>query len=261
MTKRLVFGDDSSPSADVAWLWINSHRWPGWQIEVVTAVAGTEAKSDVPEPWQPPSPRELLGTAEETPVFHEVVHCDPREGLRNCCDRDLLVIGPRGNGLLKAMHLGSTSEALMHDPPMPLVIARKGRKTRRVVVCADGSDHSRTAKAALMELPGAAEVEVLVVSVPESHFRAESVANAAARTLTGAVASVDTLVPAPDEMQLFYHPRDIILDVLTSWSADLVVLGTRGLSVWSGLRAGSIASSLAAHAPCSVLLAPASPSR
>lgn len=257
MVKRLVFGDDSSPSADMAWLWIGSHHWPGWQIEVVTAVVDDEENSDTPQPWQPPSPRELPGFAEETPVLHELVHCDPRQGLRNCCDRDLLVIGPRGNGLLKALHLGSTSEAMIHDPPMPLVIARSGRKTHRVVVCADGSEHSRTAKAALLELPWAGDVDVLVVSVPESHFDAGNVAASAARTLTGGVASVNTLVPTPDELQLFYHPRDIILDVLTSWSADLVVLGTRGLSAWGGLRAGSIATSLAAHSPCSVLLAPA----
>ncbi len=37
MTRRLVFGDDQSQAADVAWLWINSHAWPGWQIEALTA--------------------------------------------------------------------------------------------------------------------------------------------------------------------------------------------------------------------------------
>lgn len=32
-----VFGDDGSAAADVVWLWINNHRWPGWRISVVTA--------------------------------------------------------------------------------------------------------------------------------------------------------------------------------------------------------------------------------
>jgi hypothetical protein len=27
---RLVFGDDGSADADVVWLWINNHSWPGW---------------------------------------------------------------------------------------------------------------------------------------------------------------------------------------------------------------------------------------
>ena len=35
--RTLVFGDDGSPAADVAWLFINNHRWPGWRLEVVTA--------------------------------------------------------------------------------------------------------------------------------------------------------------------------------------------------------------------------------
>ena len=29
---RLVVGDDGSASADVVWLWINNHSWPGWRI-------------------------------------------------------------------------------------------------------------------------------------------------------------------------------------------------------------------------------------
>ena len=29
---RLVFGDDGSPGAVVAWLWINEHRRLGWRL-------------------------------------------------------------------------------------------------------------------------------------------------------------------------------------------------------------------------------------
>ncbi len=37
MSRRtLVFGDDGSEAADVAWLWVNEHTWPDSQIEVVT---------------------------------------------------------------------------------------------------------------------------------------------------------------------------------------------------------------------------------
>lgn len=105
----------------------------------------------------------------------------------------------------------------MHDPPMPLVNARSGRPTRRVVVCADGSRHSRTAKTALMQMPWASDVEVLVASVPQSNFDANQIAETAAETLTDRVASVSTHVPELDELQVFYHPRDIIIDILNSW--------------------------------------------
>ena len=33
----LVLGDAGSTGADVAWLWVCNHRWPGWRAEVVTA--------------------------------------------------------------------------------------------------------------------------------------------------------------------------------------------------------------------------------
>ena len=52
---------------------------------------------------------------------------DPTHTLTGLRDRDLLVVGPKGRGFRKTLHLGSVSEALVHNPPMPLVIARHGR--------------------------------------------------------------------------------------------------------------------------------------
>ena len=31
-SRTLVFADDRSPGADVAWLWICSQRWDGWNV-------------------------------------------------------------------------------------------------------------------------------------------------------------------------------------------------------------------------------------
>jgi nucleotide-binding universal stress UspA family protein len=42
---------------------------------------------------------------------------------------------------------------------------------------------------------------------------------------------------------------------MVRWEADLVVLGTRGVSGIAAVRAGSIATSLATHTPASVLMA------
>lgn len=36
----MLFGDDGSTSADAAWLWVNSHDWPDWTIDVLRAVDG-----------------------------------------------------------------------------------------------------------------------------------------------------------------------------------------------------------------------------
>ncbi len=47
----------------------------------------------------------------------------------------------------------------------------------------------------------------------------------------------------------------MLLEAADRWEADLIVVGTRGLSGMAAVRAGSIATSLASHAPCSVLMA------
>ena len=62
---QLVFGDDGSPAADVVWLWVNNHRWPGWRISVVTAQPSQPGPPGAAEPsalrpWEPPEPRRLF---------------------------------------------------------------------------------------------------------------------------------------------------------------------------------------------------------
>jgi hypothetical protein len=62
---RLVVGDDGSAAADVVWLWVNNHRWPGWRIAVVSARIPpvgppVGAERATLHPWEPPHPRKLL---------------------------------------------------------------------------------------------------------------------------------------------------------------------------------------------------------
>ena len=255
MTRRLVFGDDQSQAADVAWLWINCHDWPGWQIEAVTATPlGQVLDADV-HAWEPRHPRELLRAGIQAAVHHEQITADPVLALLGLRDRDLLVVGPKGRGFRKTLHLGSTSDALLNRPPMPLVIARHGVPTTRVLVCADGSADCLAAIEALRVMPWLGQVQVLVVSVPQPGLDAPEAAESAAEVLRTAASSVRTEVAAPDHMQIVVNPRAMLLDAASRWEADLIVLGTRGLSGVAAVRAGSIATSLASHAPCSVLTA------
>ena len=46
--------------------------------------------------------------------------------------------------------------------------------------------------------------------------------------------------------------RSVIVDEARKWSADLIVLGSHGYSGIKRLLLGSVASSVASHAPCSV---------
>ncbi|MCH9816920.1 MAG: universal stress protein [Actinomycetia bacterium] len=257
MASTLVFADDSSPSADVAWLWINQQDWRDWRIEVVAAHKGQAPESFEFTEWQPAKPRKLLSAADAVEITHLETRCDPRIGLRSAADRDLLVVGARGRGLLKSLHLGSTAESLMQDPPTPLVIARHGATVQNVVIATDGSADSWAAIKAFASLPLSAQAEVVVVVVSETGISPESLIDEVSEFLTGKVKSLRGEIIVPDTLSLFYHPRDSIIECVKQTSADLLVLGTRGLSRTQEFGAGSIASSLASHAGASVLMAKA----
>lgn len=251
MTHRLLFGDDGSVYADAAWLWINSHNWPGWAIDVVNAA------DDHPVSLY----RELLRGTVAQAVHVEQITGDPRWVLHKYGhSRDLIVVGSRGQGLMKRLHLGSTSEWLMHGPPAPLVIVRSGHRTKRALLAHDGSGHAHSAERALSAMPWIGEVTIKVLVVAEQRDPV-TVAEEAAKRLAEVAGEVTVEVLQPDELQVFYRPRDVILEAACSWQPDLIALGSRGLTAWESLneiglhRAGSTASAIAQHANCNVLLA------
>lgn len=254
VTKTLLFGDDGSLSADSAWLWVNTHQWPGWCIEVLRALRSRDS--------EPPAARELLHADVADDLTIETLPSDPRWALETRgANADLIVVGCRGYGLMKSMHLGSTAEWLMHGPPAPLVIVRGGHRTHRIVLAHDGSAHADAAAAALTGLPWIAAAEILVVVVSEAGLDPEGIATRARTRLIDAGARVITEVRGPDDLQVFYRPRDVILAAATDYQADLIAMGSRGLTLWESInevafhRAGSNASVIAQHAKCSVLLA------
>ncbi len=254
MAGTVLFGDDGSPSADLAWMWINQQNWAGWSIDVLTASPELVASGGAPQPWTPPHPRALLDPSSATAVQHLRAAADPRVAILRCSDRDLIVVGPRGQGLMKALHLGSTVEWLMHNPPAPLVIARRGTPVRRALVCTDGSPDAQAAASSFGTMPWSVDVDVTVLAVQQAGFDAKTAADDTAALLDGKAKSVRPLVLGPNDTEVFYHVRDIILSTVRTTDVDLLVQGTTGQSRWASMRAGSIATSLAAHAPCSVFM-------
>jgi nucleotide-binding universal stress UspA family protein len=51
------------------------------------------------------------------------------------------------------------------------------------------------------------------------------------------------------------EPADVLLEAATDFDADLIVVGSRGLSSHAHVLLGSVAASVAHHAPCDVLVA------
>lgn len=258
----LVFADDGSTGADVAWLWVQSHRWPQWRIEVVTATkpgaTPVPAAESALHAWTPANPRVAFSQTEAR-VSHLAAVGDPRVVLAES-NAQLLVIGSRGKGLLKALHLGSTAEWLMECPPAPLIIARHGHPTRTVLVCADGSPDADAAINSLAGMPWLDECTVHVLTIADGGLDPDAVNQAAVEVLAPRAGEVRQLVRRPNDLDVFFHVRELIFEAIADVGADLVVHGSRGISPLAGLRVGSIAASLARHAPCSVLLTHAEPS-
>jgi nucleotide-binding universal stress UspA family protein len=252
LDKLMVFGDDGSAGADVAWLWVCNHRWPGWRAEVLTATQppfpplSGDHPAELTE-WDSPHRRQLFTESELGSIRTLTVAQDPRIMLDARSDADLIVVGPRSLSRTKAMILGSTTEWLLHHPPAPLAIIRSASAVRRVLVCVDGSAHAQAAVQAFSRFPWAADAEVFVVNVDDGRSPTNGI-GAALATLdsVGVSAKVDTVEGSP---------TDMILDQIEALEPHLIVIGTRGLTGWDRLRVGSTAGLVAHTARCSILLA------
>ncbi len=247
----IALGDDGTPAADVAWLWINNHAWAGWRLEVITAhqpPIGRVLPREQTEPhaWQPPHAREPFAAAAFDEVAHLTADADPRLALSRAVD--LLVIGPRGPGLLKSLRLGSTADWLLLRPPAPLAIIRHGRTVRTVLLCTDGSVHADRAADVLCGLPWVSGLDITVMAVTDGLADSHAAADAAADKLRAAGATASVEIAAGE-------PTDVILQRAAQQAADLVVLGTKGLTGLPRLRLGSTAAAVARAADCSVLVA------
>lgn len=251
-THLLVMGDDGSTGADVAWLWVCNHRWPGWRAEVVTAdrplVPAVAAAPAVAHEWESPHPRLLVAQSELASVRALTVARDQRLALNDRRDADLLVLGPHNQGRARTLLLGSTTEWLLHNPPAPLAVIRSASPVRRVLVTADGSVHARAALDAFCRLPWAPQTEALVLGVSDGWSRP-------GEAVEGAVADLEAAGVKATGMVGQGRVTHEILDHIDEVDAQLVVMGTRGLSGWDRLRLGSTASAVVRSAPCSCLVA------
>ncbi len=247
----LTFGDDGSAAADVAWLWISEHSWTGWRLRVVT-VADVPIAPPPPEearlhPWDPPRPRQPFEETGFAGIEHLTARIDPRLALST--PTDLLVIGPKGPGILKGLGLGSTAEWLVHHPPSPLVVARTGATTRRVLACHDGSPHAQRALTALAGLPWAGDVELVVVTVDDGRADVDVASAMIDEALAGGSVEATRVVVADRD------PTAVIVREYRARDPDLLVLGTVGLTGWRRLRVGSTAGAVSRSIPGSLLLA------
>lgn len=261
-TPVLVFADDGSLEADRAWLWVTQQAWPGWELEVFSCqpppigppIGALRAR---PRPWTPPEPRDAATAGFET-TRHLLAEDDPRIVLTERDDAGLLVLGQKGRGALKALHLGSTAEYVVQHLPAPVVVAKRASAVRSVLVCTDGTTHAQRATEALLAMPWLPQIDtVRVIGVYHVGIYDDS---AEISTAVDATLERLTLAPAltcsPIPILRDDNPAYAILGEAEAMSADLIVLGTRGLSALRlGLLWGSTARAVTKTAISSVLVA------
>jgi nucleotide-binding universal stress UspA family protein len=186
---------------------------------------------------------------------------------------DLIVAGSRGHGPIATLVLGSVSAELVDHAPCPVLVARR-RAAQRVLSASDGSLSASDAEEVLARWPIFDDTSMRVVSVAEvvrpwhtglapTTYRQvvdaygqdleteksehEAVARGAAGRLEVAGRTVDANVRVGDAAAE-------ILEEASSWQADLIVLGSRGLTGLSRLVLGSVARNVLQGTDSSVLV-------
>jgi nucleotide-binding universal stress UspA family protein len=132
----------------------------------------------------------------------------------------------------------------------------------RMVVAVDGSPRSEKTLAVAVDLAGRYAAAVTVVHVRESEryeatdvdlgppIRAEDLVEQAVQRFREAGVEVQGEIRRVGAGRT---PEQIV-DVASKTQADLIVMGTRGMTEWRSLLLGGVATKVVHHATCPVLL-------
>ncbi len=133
---------------------------------------------------------------------------------------------------------------------------------KRIVLAVDGSESASKAISSAAELAKASDGEIRVFNVREVDVaklgaaRAET-AKEAAELVNGVVHDLHqqgVKASANATSAAFGRAAQEIIEEAKSFGADLIVMGSRGLSDFSSLLLGSVAHKVIQHAGCPVLV-------
>jgi nucleotide-binding universal stress UspA family protein len=187
---------------------------------------------------------------------------------------DLIVVGATGSGPFAAELLGSTADRVLRKALCPVLVVRDGLQVppRKVLAPVDLSalsgDAFRCGLDVLAQIAGSGEIQVRAV------YALSFMDILAARQEAGGASLEQAEPDAAAELRQFVRAnrpeapfgvetailpgeaRVEILHELEEYPADLLILGTHGRGGMDRLMLGSVASTVARKAPCSVLVVP-----
>jgi nucleotide-binding universal stress UspA family protein len=212
----------------------------------------------------------------------ESYHGDPAKSLVAVADSwkaDLIVVGANEKTLVKRTLLGSVSQAVLERASCPVLIVRDSGMNnctgyRKVLVALDGSQHSDLALDWICNHPWWATTEFHFVTIaPEmpKKFSDPNLNVESAMYMLESQAFVreqamqrmeQSLIPvASTLLQWQCHldaadgdPAHKIVEIAASEHAELIVMGSHGLTGLGKLLIGSVSSFVSSHAPSSVLV-------
>jgi nucleotide-binding universal stress UspA family protein len=201
----------------------------------------------------------------------------PAEEIVEAAERapaDLVVLGSRGHSAVERFFVGSVAERVARHAPCPVLVVRPPvRPLRQVVIGVDSSDASTAAVAWLRGFPLPDDCEVRLVTavanlyqISHEHFvlmppiveqqtsladwereRAQARLEQLAGELRESGRSVVTELRTGDS-------ASELLDVAETEGADLIVVGSHGLTGLDRFLLGSVSENVLRHAHCSVLI-------
>jgi nucleotide-binding universal stress UspA family protein len=289
---RVLLAMDGSTSADTARNLVASLTWP--EATLIRVVAVVEPMSAVLVGLSPYTATEfddrqiaaslqqrLAETATMLAAPGRIIETQVLRGRPASAIVDqaiemrasLIVIGSRGLGRLKSMLLGSVSAEVVDHAPCPVLVARAS-SIGPVLVAVDGSDSARRAVETLADATYLAghRLHVLTVgpmlydglpywslSVADSKVPAyqDLLAEDRRRTEANAARAAEELARDGYDVHWTIGAGDAaheIIEAAQSFSCDLIVMGSRGLTGLDRLLLGSVARNVLLHSPASVLI-------
>lgn len=212
----------------------------------------------------PPAPAEVA--VRVGPAFLEIIR-QAREGAA-----DLIVLGAYGGHFIRKWVLGTTAERVVRKGDRPVLVVKKAPRGpyRHLLAAMDFSDTAKAALRFAVRVVPKARVTLLNVydlsqmAAPaidrmsdEEFLRLQGGFEAEQRARLAALAAELGLDPEKVSSVVRYgYPGAVINAAIEDARADLVVIGTRGLTGLRHLLLGSVAEHVLRESPCDVLVAP-----
>ncbi|HET6514109.1 MAG TPA: universal stress protein [Thermodesulfovibrionales bacterium] len=194
-------------------------------------------------------------------------------------ETDMIVMGARGIRGIESLFVGSVTRSVAVTSPKPVLVIKLPRDRRRpekirILLAADGSDHSMATGNLLSSVPFGDDAEVMVLNVvppvfvdipqtfvPEINERFLEVAEKersarmveSKKLLDGMREHLGKNFTQIQVLSEVGDPAKEILKVSQRERADIIAVGCRGLRGIKGML-GSVSRNILAHSECSVLI-------